>query len=59
MFEAFERKSGFSGSEIVYFDDTMKNVEAARARGWQAHYVDPSDGPSSQVRRTLGLAMHR
>ncbi|MCH7904589.1 MAG: HAD-IA family hydrolase [Armatimonadetes bacterium] len=57
MFEAFERKSGFSGSEIVYFDDTKENVEAARVRGWHAHAVDPSVGTTSQVRRTLGLAI--
>jgi len=59
MFEAFEHKSGFSGSEIVYFDDSRENVEAARARGWQAHSVDPSDSTSSQVRRTMGLAINR
>ena len=56
MYEAFERQSGFSGSEIVYFDDAKENVEAARARGWQAHAVDPSQGTTSQIRRILDLS---
>lgn len=35
---------GFAAPELCFFDDNPGNVEAARARGWQAHRVDgPAD----------------
>lgn len=40
-------------SEIIFFDDTQENVEAAIARGWQAHRVDPGNDPVADVRRVL------
>lgn len=36
IYEAMEEMSGCSGSELIYFDDRLENVEAGRRRGWRA-----------------------
>jgi putative hydrolase of the HAD superfamily len=53
MYEAFEAACGFDGAEIVYFDDGPLNVEAALARGWRAHLVDPEGDTAAQMARFL------
>ncbi len=41
IYEAVEASTGFSGPELIYFDDREENVEAALRRGWSAHiYTD-------------------
>lgn len=43
---------------IVFFDDLPENVEAARARGWNAFVIDHTGDTAGQARRalaTLGL----
>ncbi len=43
LYAATERLSGRRGAELFYFDDRPENVEAARARGWQAVvHTDPA-----------------
>ena len=49
-----ERAAGVAGDRIVFFDDVVENVDAARRRGWHAHHVDPRpDDPLPQVRSHL------
>ena len=44
-FAAIEDWSGHSGADILLVDDLRENVEAARAKGWQAfHFTDETRG---------------
>ncbi len=36
FYEAVERRVGLRGSAIAFIDDSERNVQAARERGWQA-----------------------
>lgn len=38
IFRECTRRMGFSPEEILFIDDSMRNVEAAREAGWQAAY---------------------
>jgi HAD superfamily hydrolase (TIGR01509 family) len=40
-------------SQVVFFDDTLENVEAANECGWNAYQVDPQADPIAQMHRTL------
>ena len=53
IFRAFERATEFSGEQILYFDDAIANVEAARAVGWRAERVDPRSETVPQLRAIL------
>jgi glucose-1-phosphatase len=35
IYEAMEKMSGKRGTEIIYIDDRLENVEAGSARGWR------------------------
>jgi len=49
-----ERTTGFTGPQIVFFDDMLENVEAAARRGWRAHQIDRErDEPVAQMREIL------
>lgn len=37
FYATIENRLGLTGPEILFFDDQAKNIEAAKARGWQAH----------------------
>jgi glucose-1-phosphatase len=49
-----ERNTGFTGGQIVFFDDMLENVEAARRRDWWAHQILQDADPIEQVRHHLG-----
>lgn len=53
-YEAVERTADCAPDEIVFFDDTLKNVHAAGARGWRAVHVDHAGPTAAQIRRALG-----
>ena len=53
IFHEFERRTGRSGSDIVYFDDLHENVLAATAAGWRAHRIDPQVQTVPQIRGVL------
>lgn len=53
IYEAFERARGVSGAEILFFEDTPANAEAARARGWRAEVVDPAHETRPQIEAFL------
>jgi putative hydrolase of the HAD superfamily len=40
IFAAVEATAGVDAAHILYFDDVLPNIEAARARGWQAEQID-------------------
>lgn len=49
-----EREVALPGSAILFFDDVMENIEAARARQWNAQWIDPTqDDPIPQIRSAL------
>lgn len=49
-----ERATGVSPGAILFFDDVMENVQAARQRGWRACRIDPTlPDPVPQIRTAL------
>ncbi len=61
IYHAFVNRTGFRagaadtahGSEILFFDDLIENVQSARAAGWLAHQVDHAGDPASEMRSVL------
>ncbi len=53
IYERFEHLTGHAGKSVLFFDDTRDNVVAARARGWQAEWVDVREDPVAQMREYL------
>lgn len=53
IYRAFEARLGVAGEEILFFDDTVINVEAARSVGWHAVAIDPFGDPAAQMRAEL------
>ena len=53
IYRAFEKSTGFIGARILFFDDRIDNVEAARSLGWRAERVDPKTETVPQIRRLL------
>ena len=53
IYEAFEQLVGVQGELIVFFDDLLANVMAAREMGWSAHLIDPKGEPATQMRLIL------
>ena len=35
FFRAVEKRTGFSGSDILFIDDSVTNIDAAKAAGWR------------------------
>jgi FMN phosphatase YigB (HAD superfamily) len=50
---AFERAAGVTPTEVVFFDDSSPNVQAAIARGWRAFQITDLQYPSRQMRQHL------
>ncbi|MDB6032504.1 MAG: hypothetical protein JWM16_2842, partial [Verrucomicrobiales bacterium] len=54
LYEVMEKMTGRKGSQILYADDRLDNIETGRARGWQTiHHADPAE--SIAVVEELGL----
>ncbi len=53
IYRAFEQQTGFTGSEILFFDDLPDNIEAARAAGWHAEVIDYAGDTAAQTGRHL------
>jgi 2-haloacid dehalogenase len=47
IYEIVEERSGRSGAQLFFTDDNPANIEAARARGWDAHLF--TDAASLEV----------
>ena len=50
---AVQEKTGFSGGEILFFDDLPENIAAARRLGWRADLIDPLNSPPEQIAGVL------
>ncbi|MEE9128999.1 MAG: HAD-IA family hydrolase [Phycisphaerales bacterium] len=48
-----ERQLGYAGREILFFDDTEENVQAAQAVGWTADRIDPAGDTARQMAEAL------
>jgi FMN phosphatase YigB (HAD superfamily) len=56
VYEHVEAVSRISAEEIMFFDDSPVNVEAALRRGWQAHRIHQDRDPILQMRELLAKA---
>ena len=54
IYEIVEERSGRTGSDLFFTDDNPANIEAARARGWDAHLFTDA----SALERQLAEAGH-
>lgn len=52
-FAAYERRVGAAGQQILLFDDTIENIESARAFGWVAEQIDHTGDTVAQMRTHL------
>jgi HAD superfamily hydrolase (TIGR01509 family) len=50
---AFEQAASVTPTEIVFFDDSSTNIQAAIARDWRAFQGTDLEVPSQQMRRWL------
>jgi len=48
-YQAVEAGTGYSGGEILFVDDRIENVEAARSLGWMAEVIDHSGDTAAQM----------
>jgi 2-haloacid dehalogenase len=54
IYDLTATQGGFAPEEAVFLDDTLLNVEGARAAGWQAiHHREPGD--TTAALRSMGL----
>jgi FMN phosphatase YigB (HAD superfamily) len=53
IYDHVEQASGFSGGQIVFFDDLPENIAAARQHGWHAEQILPDGEPVAQMRGHL------
>jgi putative hydrolase of the HAD superfamily len=53
IYAAFNRETGSEPGDVVFFDDSQTNVDAANAFGWIAHRIDPWGDPVAQMRQFL------
>ncbi len=49
IFRAFERETGFSGTDILFFDDLPDNIAAARTCGWHGEVIDHTGDTAAQI----------
>jgi HAD superfamily hydrolase (TIGR01509 family) len=43
IYETVEQRLQVTGNELLFFDDRLENIEAARARGWRAYQYSDYD----------------
>lgn len=55
IFSEFCKVTGWVPSEIVFVDDSPKNIETAIACGWRAKRIDPSEPVAEQLIRAFSL----
>lgn len=53
IYQHVEDETGVPGESIVFFDDLIENVEAARKRGWIAEQIHREPNPVEQMRGHL------
>jgi HAD superfamily hydrolase (TIGR01509 family) len=55
IYRAFCHHLGWNKADLVFLDDSEKNVLAARTAGWEAHIISDDEPKAEQIRRVLGL----
>jgi FMN phosphatase YigB (HAD superfamily) len=53
IYRAFEAATGYAGADILFFDDLLPNVTAARDLGWIAEQIDAGADTAQQLRGHL------
>lgn len=53
IYREAEKRLGRRGEEILFFDDMVENVEAARTVGWHAEVIDPLSRTDRQIETLL------
>jgi glucose-1-phosphatase len=53
IYRELERRLNWRSCDILFFDDLLENVEAARAVGWHAEQIDPHGCTATQMRQHL------
>jgi len=53
IYRAFERAVPARPTEILFFDDTQENIDAARAAGWTAELIDHTGDTVRQMEQHL------
>ena len=49
IFALAERRFGYNPHAMLFIDDSLPNVEAARARGWHAHHFVDAKGLEAEL----------
>jgi HAD superfamily hydrolase (TIGR01509 family) len=55
IYRAYTERTGLPPALLLFFDDSISNVLAARAEGWQAFLIDPEGDPAAQMRAMLAF----
>ena len=53
IYRAYEELCQTPSHSIIFFDDSLANVDAAKRAGWRAHRIDPAGDTASQIRLHL------
>ena len=53
IYRRFEQETGFAGAEIIFFDDRVENVAAARACNWHAVQINEQTPSCTQIHAAL------
>ncbi len=53
IFYRMEEKAAVAGGQILFFEDTVRNVEGAKAVGWNVRQIDPTMNPAAQIKEEL------
>lgn len=53
IYRHFENATGFAPADILFFDDNLPNVLAARERGWHAEQITDATPATTQIREIM------
>jgi HAD superfamily hydrolase (TIGR01509 family) len=49
IYRAFERVTGFQGTDVLFFDDLQENINTAHSVGWHAELIDYTGDTAAQL----------